>query len=176
MKLEKRTFINQDKAKEIINFLDSNSDKSEIEKQIIYVYHTEGDFRIVRTKDYIKMNLRKEDNENNVFIAPKYDLNLITMFNNLGISIDLKRFRIRHKYLLGKYYITLDENLKFGNTIRIRLEKDSDKADIELEIDNLFRELGLSETSMDKFDELYSKYRMDWQNLIKDIDELEFLK
>lgn len=176
MRLEKRTFIDKENFEEVLAFLKSRATKTEIEKQIIYIYHTEGDFRIIRTKDYIKMNLRNNSNENNVYIAPKYDNNLITMFNDLGIAVDLKRYRIRYKFLLDKFYITLDENVKFGNTLRIRLEKDNEYKDLELEIDNLFIELGLDQTSMDKFNELYSKYRMDWKNLIKDIDEDEFLK
>ncbi|MDD3453443.1 MAG: hypothetical protein PHN42_04165 [Bacilli bacterium] len=178
MRLEKRTFVNQEKLIELISFFDQNCSKKEVEKQIIYFYHTEREFRIIRTNKYIKMNLKAENiNEidDDIFIAPKYDITLINMFNKLGIKIDLKRYRIRHKYIYNNLYITLDENIKFGNVLRIRIQDDKTTSELEKIIFDLYEKLNIESSNMELFNELYSKYKIEWVNLTKNINDEEFI-
>lgn len=178
MKIEKRTFVDKDKFNELVKYFDDNSNKKETERQIIYFYHTEKDFRIIRTKNYIKMDLKPDninDKEQTVYVANKYDQSLIDMFYNLGISVDFKRYRIRHKYLYKNYYITLDENIKFGNVLRITININEDSQTIDKMIQDLYDELNIKKSSMDMFNELYSKYRTNWVDLTKNINEEEFL-
>lgn len=169
--MEKRTFIEDNFKEKILQFLDAKSLKKEIEKQIIYFYHVEADFRIIKTKDYIKMNLKSDhvnELEKTVFISPKYTQDVIDIFYNLGTAIEFKRYRIRHKYIYKNMYITFDENLKFGNVLRIRSNNIED-------ISALFEELNINPTSMELFEERYSKYRIEWSELTKNINEEEFL-
>ena len=95
MKYEVRTVIKEENMEKIINFFEQNASKKDIENQIIYNYHTEGDFRLIRTKNYAELNLRMNDNDNVVYVAKKYEKDLINMFKNIGISVDFKRFRNR---------------------------------------------------------------------------------
>ena len=170
--MEKRTFVEDSDKERIIQFLEENSVKKETEKQAIYFYHTETDFRIIRTKNYIKMNLKPDnldESEKIVFISPKYDSDIFGIFYNLGTAIEFKRYRIRHKYIYQNLYVTIDENIKFGNVLRVRTEKEEN-------IDKFYETINIIPTSMELFEERYAKYRIEWANLIKDINEEEFIK
>lgn len=181
MVYEKRTFIPKDKIGELITFFDNNASKKVIEKQVIYDYHTEGDFRLIKTKDYLKIDFKPVsviEKENSVFIMKKYEEDLTEIFRKIGLFIDLKRFRIRHKYIYNNMYVTVDDNIKTGNIFRIKFhyETEEEKTRKIDEINNIFNTLSVEETDISKFQELYAKYRMDWGDLTKDIDENEFLK
>ena len=43
-------------------------------------------------------------------------------------------------------------------------------------IKDIFNQFEIEETDLSKFQDLYAKYRMDWYDLTKEIDEEEFLK
>lgn len=181
MVYEKRTFIPKDKITELLDFFDHNSSKKEIEKQIIYNYHTEGDFRLIKTKNYLKIDFKPVsaiEKENSVFIAKKYEEDLTEIFTKIGLSIELKRFRVRYKYMYHNIYVTIDDNVKTGNIFRMKFhyETENEKNKKLEEINHIFNILSIEETDISKFQELYTKYRMDWGDLIKDIDENEFLK
>lgn len=178
MKIEKRTFVNSDKYDDLVNFFDKNSKKTELEKQIIYFYNSDNDFRIIKTKKYIKMDLKPDNIEEDkkvVFIAKEYEQNLIDIFFNLGMSIKFKRYRIRHKYIYNDLYITLDKNIKFGNVLRISPTLPVEKEELNYLVQNLYNELEIEESSMETFHELYAKYRLEWADLTKEINEEQFL-
>lgn len=179
MKIEKRTFIEEDKYDELVSFLDENSEKSLLERQVIDTYHAENDFRMIRTKDYLKLDLKMnlKDEENTVFVHKKYEDQLIRMFFNLGMSINLRRYRIRHKYLYHGFYITLDNNIKFGRIFRVSAlyKEESEKEETENKVLELFEKLGIVDIGMEKFADLYRKYRMDWADLTKELSDKEFL-
>ena len=172
----KTTFPN-DKLDEILAYFDKVADTKESYNEIIYNYHTEGELRLIKTKDVIKLDFRDNETEDKVLIAKKFEKQLDKIFNNIGLSIEYKRFRKRHKYLYKNLYITIDNNIKTGNILRIRykynneLEKENN---LKL-IDSILDELGIIKTSLDKFNEIYSKYRSGWGDLVKDINEEEFL-
>lgn len=181
MVYEKRTFIPKDKIEELITFFDNNASKKEKEKQVIYDYHTEGDFRLIKTRDYVKIDFKPSsaiEKENSVFITKKYEEDLIEIFRKIGLFIDLKRFRVRHKYIYKNMYVTVDDNVKTGNVFRIKFhyETEEEKIQKQEEINHIFNTLSIEQTDISKFQELYAKYRMDWGDLTKDIDEAEFLK
>ena len=75
-------------------------------------------------------------------------------------------------------FISIDDNIKTGNVFRIKFhyETELEKATKLEELSRIFQELSIEKTDISKFEELYAKYRMDWYDLTKDIDEQEFLK
>lgn len=181
MKIEKRTFILESKYKELLLYFNQESEKSEIENQIIYNYHTEGDFKIIRTNKYIKMELVENNinNKNNeVMISPKYDNQLLEMFLKLGISVTLKRYRIRNKFIYKNFFITLDDNIKYGFVLRIRCYYNNEaEKQIKLEaIKDLLEGFSIIENKLEEFNERYAKYRTSWYELTKNINDEDFLK
>ena len=81
-------------------------------------------------------------------------------------------------YHYHDFYITIDENLKYGNVLRIRFdyENDLEKEEKINEIEEIYQKFDIEVNSMETFLELYSKYRTSWADLTKDIDEETFLK
>ena len=81
------------------------------------------------------------------------------------------------KYIYDNFFITIDENYKTGNIFRVQInyETEEELENKKTQINNLFNKLNIEETSFDKFNEIYGKYRSDWDILTKDINEEEYL-
>ena len=153
---EERTFITEQQIMQLLDYFEKNASQKREEKQVIYDYHTEGNFRLIKTKNYVKIDFKPNsaiEKENQVYITKQYENDLTNIFTKIGLSIDLKRFRIKFHY-----------------------ETELEKATKLEELSRIFQELSIEKTDISKFEELYAKYRMDWYDLTKDIDEQEFLK
>lgn len=170
MKINKRTYVSKEQTNKIITYFNEVADKKKEEKQIIYNYHSEDDFRLIRTNEYVTLDLKSNDGEDIVYIHKKYEKNMINILTHIGSYVAVKRFRTRHIYNYDNLYITIDENVKYGNVFRICCEEKD-----EVKIKKLYDYFEIEESSMGKFEELYSKYRNSWADLTKDIDEDEFL-
>ena len=170
MKINKRTYVSKEQTNKIITYFNEVADNKKEEKQIIYNYHSEDDFRLIRTNEYVTLDLKSNDGEDIVYIHKKYEKNMINILTHIGSYVAVKRFRTRHIYNYDNLYITIDENVKYGNVFRICCEEKD-----EVKIKKLYDYFEIEESSMDKFEELYSKYRNSWADLTKDIDEDEFL-
>lgn len=174
MKINKRTYVSKEQTDKIIKYFDEVADKKKEEKQIIYNYHTENDFRLIRTNEYVTLDLKSNEGEDIVYIHKKYEKNIINILTHIGSYIAVKRFRTRHIYSYDNLYITIDENLKYGNVFRICYDENL-KTIMEEKVKKLYNYFEIEESSMDKFEELYSKYRNSWADLTKDINEEDFL-
>lgn len=178
MKDEVRTFIPDERTEEVIAYFDNNSSKKELEKQIIYNYHTEGELRLIRTNNYIQLDFKSNQENNKVYIGKKYEKDLINLFRNIGISVEFKRFRERYKYMVDDIYFTVDKNVKTGNILRAKINyQTEEEKQIKLEkVHKILNEINLEESTFAHFEEMYGKYRTSWYDLTKDINEDEFLK
>lgn len=177
MVLEKRTYISDSKFLELLSFLQNRAIKQDVENQAIYTYHTEGDFRLIKTKKYVKLDLKANDSsEEKVFVSKQYEENLINMLFKLGMDIEVKRYRTRYRFIIDNFYITLDNYIKSGNILRVRIEKEEDKESLEERLIVFLKEIGVDNISLDKANELYTSYRTNWPDLIKNIKEEEFLE
>lgn len=181
MVYEERTFINDQQTSKLLEYFEINSNQKREEKQIIYDYHTEGNFRLVKTSNYVKIDFKPNsaiEKENQVLITKQYENDLIEIFQKIGLDISLKRFRIRHQYIYHNLFISIDDNVKTGNVFRVKFHyKDEFEKEAKLEeLNKIFNNLSIEKTDISKFQDLYAKYRMDWYDLTKEIDEEEFLK
>lgn len=174
MKINKRTYVSKEQTDKMIKYFDEVADKKKEEKQIIYNYHTENDFRLIRTNEYVTLDLKSNDGEDIVYIHKKYEKNIINILTHIGSYVAVKRFRTRHIYSYDNLYITIDENLKYGNVFRVCYDENL-KSIMEEKVKKLYNYFEIEESSMDKFEELYSKYRNSWADLTKDINEEDFL-
>ena len=180
MRIDKRTYINKDVTEKMINYFDEQSIDQKKERQVIYTYHTETDFRLIRTKNYVKLDLKTNDihKENRVYIHKNYEADIIHILTQIGMYVAVKRYRIRHMYHYNNFYITIDENMKYGNVFRISFDykTEEEKEKNLIQIKKIYDYFEITESSMETFQELYSKYRTSWADLTKDIDEEIFLK
>lgn len=172
---EKKVIIPAKQIEDVLEYFDKNASLKKEEKQIIFNYHTEGDLRLIVTNEYSKLDYQDNQNKNEVYISKKYSEELIKMFSNIGISVDFKRYRTRYRYKYNGFYITIDHNYKTGNIIRFKKEVE-DKNIFNDEINEILNIISLSDTSLDKFQEIYGKYRSDWSELTKNINDKDFLE
>lgn len=177
MRVNKRTYIDNETTKKMIEYFNQESIKKKEERQVIYTYHTEADFRLIRTLNYVKLDLKENanDGENRVYINKLYESDMINILKQIGMYVAVKRYRIRHMYQYNNFYITIDENMKYGNVLRIGFESRNEDKSLN-EINKIYEMFNIHTSSMETFQELYSKYRVSWADLTKDIDEEKFLK
>ena len=180
MRIDKRTYINEEVTQKIIEYFDNDSTDKKVERQVIYTYHTESDFRLIRTKNHVKLDLKENDTskESRVFIHKNYEKDMLQILTQIGVYVAVKRYRIRHMYHYNEFYITVDDNIKYGNVLRISFdyENEEQKEKMLNNIQKIYDYFNIEANSMETFKELYSKYRTSWADLTKDIDEEEFLK
>lgn len=180
MRMDKRTYINKNITEKIITYFDAQATDKKVERQVIYTYHTENDFRLIRTNQAIKLDLKENDSslESRVYIHKLYEKDMLHILNQIGLYVAVKRFRIRHMYHYYHFYVTIDENLKYGNVLRISFnyQEEIEKNKMLNEIEEIYQKFDIEVNSMETFLELYSKYRTSWADLTKDIDEETFLK
>lgn len=177
MLVEKRTFVSNDDFDGILEHLQKIALKQDKEKQVIYTYHTEGNFRLIRTKEYIKLDLKSHDkSEDIVYVSKKYEGNLINMFFKLGMDIELKRYRTRYKFIVDDFYITLDYNVKSGNVLKIKIDKELEEKELEEKVNSFLESMNIHEMSLEKATELFTLYRTNWSDLTRDIEDEEFLR
>lgn len=88
------------------------------------------------------------------------------ILKDIVLDIDIK---------YNDFYITIDHNYKTGNIIRFKKEVE-DKNTFNDEINEILNIISLSDTSLDKFQEIYGKYRSDWSELTKNINDKDFLE
>ena len=178
MKVNKRTYINKEQTDKLIKYFDEMAVSKKEERQVIYTYHSEADFRLIKTNDYITLDLKSNNDEDVVFIHKKYEKSMINILTHIGSYVAVKRFRTRHMYRYDNMYITIDENLKYGNVLRISFnyQEEIEKNKMLNEIEEIYQKFDIEVNSMETFLELYSKYRTSWADLTKDIDEETFLK
>ena len=145
MVYEEKTVIPNKDFDSIINYFDEKAEKKVNIKEVIYNYHTEGDLRLIRTKDYSKLSFKTNNKHNVVYISKKYEKELIEMFFNIGIAIDFKRFRNRHIYLYNNLHITIDKNIKTGNILRVKFnyETEEEKEKLIEFKKNIYEELNI---------------------------------
>lgn len=180
MRIDKRTYISEEVTQKIIEYFDNDSTDKKVERQVIYTYHTESDFRLIRTKNHVKLDLKENDTskESRVFIHKNYEKDMLQILTQIGVYVAVKRYRIRHMYHYNEFYITVDNNIKYGNVLRISFdyENEEQKEKMLNNIQKIYDYFNIEANSMETFKELYSKYRTSWADLTKDIDEEEFLK
>lgn len=179
MKVEKRTFISKEKYDQLVAFLDQNSVKKKREYQIVNTFRSDHDFRIIVTKHYIKLNLKKNgrtSEEYNVMINPIYHQDLIGIYQNLGMVITLKRYRIRNQYIYQNLFITVDDVHKYGYVLRVMAEDQETGTKAEEALTSFLKQQAVTLLPSSEFNERFTTYRLNWPEFTKDMNDHEFLQ
>lgn len=181
MVVEKRTFINQLKYKELKSYFEENSKEKKDFNQIIYKYKSDVDFRFVFDHELAFLRLRggfytKEDLI--VPVALKDIKTMQLMLKNLGMHIDIKWFRHRAIYQYQNYTVTLDETYHYGYVVSIAKDISSidEQQDAYQELERLFQQLQIPITTKEQFNDRYKFYKISWVDVANKIDEDQFLQ
>ena len=181
MVVEKRTFINQLKYKELKSYFEENSKEKKDFNQIIYKYKSDVDFRFVFDHELAFLRLRGSFYASDDLVVPVALKDVKTMkllLKSLGMHIDIKWFRHRAIYQYQNYTVTLDETYHYGYVVSIAKEisniKEQPTAYEELE--QVFRQLQIPITTKEQFNDRYKFYKISWVDVANKIDEDHFLQ
>lgn len=179
IEVELRAFIPKEKYDELIKKYNVKS-----QKQITYYFNTKQDFRMMKTKDYTQLWLKTgkmhEESrlERVVKVDNKYRSDLESMLELLDYDVDIKWYRTRTKIDLEENaQMCIDYTIGYGYILEIEKQV-SEEINIEeakklLERD--FKNLGITISKKEDFDNKYKDYVENWREYTKDIDEEEFL-
>lgn len=179
IEVELRAFIPKEKYDELIKKYNVKS-----QKQITYYFNTKQDFRMMKTKDYTQLWLKtgkmheKSRLERVVKVDNKYRSDLESMLELLDYDVDIKWYRTRTKIDLEENaQMCIDYTIGYGYILEIEKQV-SEEINIEeakklLERD--FKNLGITISKKEDFDNKYKDYVENWREYTKDIDEEEFL-
>ena len=122
MKVNKRTYISKEQTDKLIKYFDELAVSKKEERQVIYTYHSEADFRLIKTKDYVTLDLKNNNDEDVVFIHKKYeksrgvyqeiwkDLSFCTTNTIENLAKMIKNYEISTKYNVIKEKYCYNDN------------------------------------------------------------------
>ncbi len=173
IEVELRSFISEEKYKELLEFFAREGKFVNEDNQITYYFDSDEDLRIQKNDFFSKIWLKKgkmhdEHREEIEVKFPKEDFDkLEAMFLTLGYNIKIKWFRKRHVFSWQGVDVMVDYTKGYGYILE--LEKMADETSKEGTL-KLLREkfdlLNIPLTSKEEFDKQFRNYQENWQRLI----------
>ncbi|MGE5456632.1 MAG: CYTH domain-containing protein [Ignavibacteriales bacterium] len=181
--VEQRSFISKEKYNELINDFKNKKVKFNESKQITYYFKGDTDFRIMYTKDYTKMWLKKGQihddarEEMEVLVDNKYRSDLSKMLECLGYEVEIKWFR---KRLEGSYQdikLTIDYTAGYGYIVEVeKIVTDESLIDeTKNKLVDILKSFNIEISDKQEFKDKYSDYKINWSKYTNDINEEKFL-
>lgn len=183
IEVEKRSFITKEKYYELTNYFKNNKYEIKEERQVTSYFKGETDFRLMNTPNYLKLWLKKGQlhddarEEMNVLIDKKYEMDLLKMLQVLGYLVEIKWFRKRLELKHQIFNVTIDYSVGYGYIVEFELMVNDDSLieDAKKQLQTVFKEFSIAESSKDEFNVKYNDYKINWNDYTKDIDEEAFL-
>ena len=183
IEVEKRSFVDENKYLELIEKLKSEGYFLKEQKQITYYFKGEIDFRIMFTKEFSKLWLKKgiihDDarEEIEVKVDNQYRSELLRMLELLGYQVEIKWFRKRLEIDYQGYYLTIDHSAGYGYIVEIeKMVKDAALIDeTKKELEDILISLGIEISSKEEFVNKYEDYKVNWSEYTKEVDYEQFL-
>ncbi|MBW3017298.1 CYTH domain-containing protein [Candidatus Woesearchaeota archaeon] len=175
IEVEVRSFISEDKYKELIGFFTKQGKFLSEDSQVTYYFDCEEDLRIQKNDFFSKVWLKKgkihDDHREEIEIKyGKDDFELLEkLFLALGHNVDIKWFRKRHTFEWQNVNVMVDYTKGYGYIIELELkaaEKDKDKI-LEL-LKQKLKSLNIPLTPKEEFNKKYEYYKKNWKNLVDD--------
>ena len=173
IEVELRSFISEEKYKELLEFFAREGKFVNEDNQVTYYFDSDEDLRIQKNDFFSKIWLKKgkmhdEHREEIEVKFPKEDFDkLEAMFLTLGYNVKIKWFRKRHVFSWEGVDAMVDYTKGYGYILE--LEKLTDERGKE-ETLKLLREkfalLGISVTPKEEFDKQFKNYQENWRSLV----------
>ncbi|MDD2487653.1 MAG: CYTH domain-containing protein [Candidatus Gracilibacteria bacterium] len=174
IEVELRSFITEDKYKELLNFFDLNGEFKSKNNQETFYFDCKEDLRIQKNDDYAKVwmkkgNMHDEAREEIEIRFEKEDFNKMEkLFLSLGYDVDIKWFRTRYSYSWQGIDVSVDDTRGYGYIIELEILSDEKDKDKNLDyLKSKMSELGVISSSKDEFVSKFDIYKNFWKDLIK---------
>jgi predicted adenylyl cyclase CyaB len=174
IEVEIRSFISEDKYKELIGFFSKNGKLANADSQTTYYFDAEMDLRIQKNDFFSKIWIKKgkihdEFREEIEIKYAKEDFEkLEKLFLMLGYDVAIKWFRKRHTFEWQNVNVMVDYTKGYGYIIE--LEKKATETEKDKTLEMLKQKMNLLKipiTPKKEFDEKYEYYKKNWKQLVK---------
>ena len=173
IEVEVRSFITEDKYKELIDFFKKESEFISEDYQETYYFDCEEDLRIQRNNSYSKVWLKKgkihDDHREEIEIKhPKEDFEkLEKLFLSLGYSVEIKWFRNRHTFKWQGISVMVDHTRGYGHIIELeKMSTEEEKDSVLNELKSKMDSLGIEISSKEEFKDKFNYYKANWRELV----------
>jgi len=173
IEVEVRSFITEDKYKELIDFFIKEGKFVSEDYQETFYFDCDEDLRIQRNNTYSKVWLKKgkfhDDHREEIevkFPCENFEL-LEKLFLSLGYNVEIKWFRNRHTFTWEGISVMVDYTKGYGYILELEkmsteAEKDAVLAELKAKMDSL----GISISSKEEFENKFRNYKENWQSLV----------
>ncbi len=173
MEVEARSFVSEEKYKELIGYFSKNADYLGEDEQITVYFSGEKDLRTRLTSNDAMIILKEgrihdEGRDELEVVLPRGDFDKINkIFELLGFKIKVKWFRKRHIFKWNDVKVYIDFTRGYGYIIEF--EKFCDEEDKKKIYEDLVRRLeslGLPLTTKQEFTNRFDYYVKNWRKLV----------
>ena len=174
IEVEIRSFISEEKYKELIDFFKKNWEFLWKDYQETFYFNGEKDLRIQKNENYSKIwmkewNIHDEARKEIEIKVPKDDFEkLENLFLWLGYDIEIKWYRLRNDFKWEWIRISLDHTKWYWYIIELEIMSSIEEKDKNSDyLKKKFVELWINITSKDEFTQKYKYYKENWHELTK---------
>ncbi len=173
IEVEVKSLISKEQYEDLLNFFHKNAKFLKEDYQETYYFDAPVDLRIQKNNFFSKIVLKAgkvhdEIREETEIKFSKEDFErLEKLFLSIGFNVQIKWFRNRLEFEWNGLDVCLDFTKGYGYIIEIEKLCDEPEKEQALEfIKQKFKELDISITPREDFDNKYNNYKENWKNLI----------
>jgi predicted adenylyl cyclase CyaB len=178
IEVEIRSFISKEKYEELLKFFKQNVELVKEDFQETHYFDCEQDLRIQKnnfgSKIWMKKGKIHDDAREEIEIKTdnKDFEKLGKLFNQLGNNVEIKWLRDRKQFNWQGIKVCLDYTHGYGYIIELeKMSSEENKEKILEELKQKLKELNITLSSKEEFNEKFEDYKKNWRKLIEnDVD------
>lgn len=174
IEVEIRSFIDDKKYQELLNFFKKNAKHIKSDYQETYYFDSDNDLRIQKGNKRSKIWLK----DGKIHDEARKELEIIItnsdfkkaeeLFITLGYNIEIKWFRKREQYKWDNIKVCVDDTKGYGKIIELEImSSEKEIAKNKKILTKKIKELGIALSKKEEFTEKYSYYKSNWKRLTK---------
>lgn len=173
IEVEIRSFITKEKYEELLIFFNKNSEKIKEDYQETIYFNSNEDLRTQKSDSHAKIWLKKgkihDDFREEIEIKfNKEDFEKANkIFESIGLNTKIKWYRLRNQFNWNNIKVCLDYTKGYGYIIELeKLTNNENKEEALEELKQKLKELNISLTPKQEFEDKFKHYEQNWRELI----------
>lgn len=174
IEVELRTFLTEEKYKELLNFFYANGTFIATEKQETHYLNTNEDLRIQKNDFFSKVWLKKGKihdehiEEIEVHFQKEDFAKVERIFSSIGLTPKIKWFRTRNTFLWEGISVCIDDTKGYGYILELeKMSNQENKEQDLLMLKQKLNQLNLPLSTKEEFDHKFKWYEQNWEAVTK---------
>jgi len=172
IEVEIRSFVSKEKYEQLLEFFDKEGEFCYEDDQVSHYFDTEEDLRIMESKQYSKLWLKKgkmhdeKREEIEVRMDKKDFQKLRKIFLGIGLNVEIMWFRKRKAFKWQGINVMVDYTKGYGYILELEKICPPEEKEKNLELlKQKLAELNIPLTPRKEFDDAYEHYKNNWREL-----------